>query len=105
MDMLLIKSENGTGLYTKFIDKETGENLGEKLSIGFGATITIGKIVTADLRLALIELEIETEVVNYLMPNPARNKKLMAISNLIFKNGDKINFEEDGSIKIIKNEI
>jgi hypothetical protein len=39
------------------------------------------------------------------MPNPARNKKLMAISNLIFKNGDKINFEEDGSIKIIKNEI
>ncbi len=101
--MLVIKSKDGIGLYTEFVDKETGENLANKLAIEFGATITLDHIVSANIKLSMIEVDIEVGRVNWLMPNPIRNKELMSISKVIFKNGDEIDFKENGGIEMKSN--
>jgi hypothetical protein len=97
--MLRIVSEGGLGHGTKFIDTETGEDISKVVPISYGATVTIGEIVTARCELALVELDLAVGKTEFLASHPI-SKDLQPIASIQFKDGWRIEFLEDGAPRV-----
>ena len=97
--MIRIVSEGGTGYGTKFIDTETGEDIGKVLDVEFGATVTVGEIVTAQCRLGLVEVDVTASKIEFLTRHPI-SKDLQPVAAILFRDGWRIDFMEDGTPRV-----
>jgi len=93
--MLRIVSEEGTGAGTRFIDTETGKDVFDMLPIAFGATVTIGEMVTAQCTLLMPNLDIAAAKTDFVMAHPV-TKSLAPVAAIEFRDGWRIEFMEDG---------
>jgi hypothetical protein len=94
--MIRIVSEGGVGRGTKFIDTETGENIGKVLDVEFGATLTVGEVVTAQCRLAMVEVDVTAAKTDFLTMHPI-SKDYQPVAAIVFRDGWRIDFMEDGT--------
>ncbi len=99
--MLRIVSEDGVGRGTRFIDTETGEDVSKMVPISFGATVTIGEVVTAKCELAITPIDIAVGQTDFLAAHPI-TKKLEPVASIEFRDGWRIVFLEDGTPRVQK---
>jgi hypothetical protein len=97
--MLRIVSEGGLGHDTKFIDTETGDDIFKVVPVSYGATVTIGEIVTARCELEMVEIDIAVGKSEFLTTHPI-SKDLQPIASIQFKDGWRIEFFEDGAPRV-----
>lgn len=96
--MIRIVSEGGTAYRTKFID-ENGDDLSSVLGVEYGATITLGTVVTAQCRLAMIEADVTVDRTDFLTKHPI-SKDYQPVAAIVFRDGCRIDFMEDGAPRV-----
>ena len=97
--MIRFVSEGGSGAGTKLLDTQTGEDISNVLAVEFGATITVGEIVTAQCQIAMIEVDVTAAKTDYLTKHPI-SKDLQPVAAIMFRDGWRIEFMEDGSPRV-----
>lgn len=97
--MLRIVSEEGTGAGTRFIDTETGKDVSDMVPVAFGATVTIGELVTAQCELLMPRLDVVAAKTEFVTHHPV-TKSLAPVAAIEFRDGWRIDFMEDGTPRL-----
>jgi hypothetical protein len=97
--MLRIVSEGGAGCGTRLIDTETGEDISKSIPISYGATVTIGEMVTAKCELAMVEVDVTVGQTEFLAKHPI-SKDYQPVASVQFKDGWRIDFIDGGAPRV-----
>lgn len=94
--MLKFINETGEGPKTTIIDTGSGEDITQRLSVGYGATITIDDdVVKARCELLLLKCDVTVGKTEWLTKNPF-TQRLEPIRSIEFLNGDSVHFNDAG---------
>lgn len=91
-----VKGEGGSGLNTRFIHKESGQDLTKLLSIAYDAKLTIGHEVTLQAELLVAEPDIEARHAEWQTKHPVTGK-FAPLAAFEFRDGTRVEFAEDGT--------
>lgn len=94
--MLRIETKGGSAVGTKFTDTETGEDVTHMLPVAFGATVTLGEIVTAECQLMVLETSVDVSKISIVTVHPV-TKQIAPLAAIEFRDGWRIEFSEDGT--------
>jgi hypothetical protein len=94
--MIRFVNETGISNATQMIDTETGEDIGKKLAVEYGAQITIERdLVIAKCRLSMLSLSVVAGKVEYETRNP-RSDRYERVRAIEFHDGSRVEISEDG---------
>jgi hypothetical protein len=97
--MIRFVSQGGSGFGTKLLDAETGEDLTSIVPILYGAQITLGDVVTANVTLAMIEADVVANKTSFLTMHPI-SKDLQPVAAIEFRDGWRVEISEDGTPRV-----
>ncbi len=98
--MLRIINDSGNGVFTKFVNAETGEDLSKLLAISYGATITIGPVVTAKLEPCILSADVTINHAEWLTKHPITGQ-FEPLAAMEFRDGSRVEFAEDGTPQLV----
>lgn len=88
---------DGTATGTRIINTETGEDLSKVLSATYGSAITMGDMITAQLEVCMIEVDVVPGCVEWKIPNFDGS-----VSQIEMTDGTVITFDDEGIPQIDK---
>ena len=94
--MLRIETKGGSAAGTKFTDTKTGEDVTHMLPVAFGATVTLGEMVTAQCELMILETSVDVAKTSFVTVHPI-TKHLVPLAAIEFRDGWRVEFMEDGT--------
>jgi len=99
MAMIRFRSEDGTGVLATITDAETGADIQKMLGIEYGATITLGHVVTAECKLSMVEVDVVAQQTTFATKHPVSGR-FEPVRAIEFRDGTRVEIAEDGTPSI-----
>lgn len=93
--MIKVICEDGSGIRTKIVDAETGEDLGKLLGLKIGAQLILNEMVVLRGEMVMPRFEVAVGRADIMAKHP--DGTLAPVRRIEFRDGTSIVFAEDGT--------
>ena len=95
-----IVSENGFGHNIKLLDQHSGEEI-KNLNVMYDGVIKLGPIITAELQLYMVAVDVVPDKVSWMANNPETGK-YERVSSVEFASGTVVKYTSDGDVLMFR---
>lgn len=98
--MIKIVNESGISNQTKILNAKTGEDLGQRLAIGYGATIKIDRhYITMECEIIMLGGDITADSTKWFTKHPITGE-YAELAEMRFRDGAVVTFDERGDVTL-----
>lgn len=96
-----VVSEGGAGYNTRFLNAETGEDIGKIIAVGYGAKIVIDHLVKMEAEIAMLHgIEVDVGETRWMTKHPVTGD-YQQLASMTFRDGTEVRFKGDGTPYVV----